>query len=82
MLKVMVSEVRERMEDTQKPVSSLQRCKFDFGGYFLDSRQNPLQIDLGSSSLPLSPAGTETPPLSPGMSVFLSFFPFFLKDRF
>lgn len=55
-------------------VSSLQRCKINFDGFRLDTKNlAPLHVDMQIHSPP-SPPDTETPPLSPGMLLLLHLF--------
>jgi len=75
----MVSEARERVDREKELVSSLERCKIDFEGYFLQPRQSSLHLDMNMSSLPPSPPGIETPPLSPGTISCICFL--FVKSK-
>lgn len=65
---------REEMDGEEEDlVSSLERCRINFGGYLLQPQQKSLHIDVHLNPIPPSPPGTETPPLSPG-TLSLAFF--------
>ena len=55
--------------EVEELVSSLGRCKIDFGRFLLTTH-TPLHVDVQVESIP-SPSGTETPPLSPGIVPFI-----------